>query len=471
MRHLSGLDSLFLDLETRACPMHVGLVLVFDPRTAGPGFGFGSVVDFVASRLDEVPAFRRRLVRAPLNLDLPYWVDDPDFEIEHHVLHRSLPRGGGVAALWRLTAELFSRPLNRALPLWQFVYLDGLPRGQVALICKVHHACVDGVSGADLLSRMMDSTRNAALPAPRSWRGEPLPSPLRLGMHTLGALLRQPLETARLLRDTVPALFTAERARLAHRRAARGRDLGRDHAQVPRTVLNTMITSRRSFAAGSLPLSRIRALRRAAGVSVNDVVLCLCAEALRGWLLERGELPAETLWAGVPVSVRREDERGQLGNHVMMARTALHTEIADPLERLERISGQMRRVKRQDGAVPARLLLDWLDLPAPALLVQAARLYENFAVGDRLQPPFNVVISNVPGSSGVQYLAGARLVHSYPVSIPYHGLALNITVMSYRDRLDYGLSAHRDTVPEPAALGARIDAALAGLEAALGARS
>jgi len=228
---------------------------------------------------------------------------------------------------------------------------------------------------------------------------------------------------------------------------------------------NTMITARRAFAFRSLPLPDVKFVKHTYGTSVNDVVLCICAEALRGYLLDKNELPDKTLVAAVPVSVRSEAEKGQHGNKVAMARTALHTEIADPVERLQALSKRMGKVKKAFKATPARLMMDWMNVPAPSLVAQAARLYENFSIQDYLYPPYNLVISNVPGPSQPLYLAGARVVANYPVSIPYHGLAFNITVLSYQDNLDVGLTAHRGTVPDINDVMERMAAALADLKA------
>jgi WS/DGAT/MGAT family acyltransferase len=456
MRQLSGLDTMFLNLETNAVPMHIGGLMILDPAAAPKEFGFEAVRRLIESRLHLLPMFRRRLVTSPLNLDMPYWIEDPEFDIEHHVRHRALPRPGNDKQLADFICDVMSTRLDRSMPLWRVYYLEGLAGGRVAFLTKIHHACIDGVSGAELMGVLLDLTPEPREVAPpeQPWEPEPVPAPIQLAATSLRRMAARPKEAWRLLRDTAPFLFNAGRAALAHRRA---RDEVGDTVEAadqrsvgaaPRMRFNTTITARRSFAFRTLPLADIKLVKNAFATSVNDVVLCLCAEALRRYLDEKNELPEKSIVAAVPVSVRSEAEKGTQGNKVAMARTALHTEIEDPVERLAALSKRMSRVKKSFKATPARLMMDWMNVPSPGLLAQAARLYENFSVQDYLYPPFNLIVSNVPGPPQPLYLAGARVLATYPVSIPYHGLAFNITVMSYLDNLDIGLTAHRTTVPD-----------------------
>jgi WS/DGAT/MGAT family acyltransferase len=362
------------------------------------------------------------------------------------------------------------------MPLWRSYYVEGLSGGRVALLTKVHHACIDGVSGAELLGVLLDLTPvPRQVPPPETpWEPEPIPSPIALAVNTARNMATRPREAWRLLKETGPVLFSAGRAALAQRRAraeapgaeaeAAAQPEDRSIGAAPRMRFNTTITARRSFACRSLPLADIKLIKNAFGTTVNDVVLCLCAEALRRYLLGKHELPEQSMVAAVPVSVRTEEEKGTQGNKVTMARTALHTEIADPVERLQALNKRMDKVKKSFKATPARRMMDWMNVPAPALLAQAARLYENFSMQDYVYPAYNLVISNVPGPQQPLYLAGARVLANYPVSIPYHGLAFNITVMSYIDSLDFGLTAHRTTVPDIDALMDLVVEALATLK-------
>ena len=459
MQQLSGLDAVFLNLETSAVPMQVGCLTLLDPSAAGPGFGFEAIRSLIEQRLHLLPMFRRRLLPTPLDLDQPYWIEDPDFDIENHVRHRALPRDGSDKYLSDYVCEVFSTRLDRQKPLWEFHYIEGLAGGRIACLTKIHHACIDGMSGAELLSRLLDTTSQPReVPPPDTpWVPDEIPAPLHIAYTTAKNLVSRPRNIYRLARETLPLLLSVRRESLARRQAAAvasqasGQPAGASGA-APRMRFNTVISSRRAYAFRSVPLADIKRVKNAYGVSVNDVVLTLCAEALRNYLLEKKELPREPLVAAIPMSVRSREERdgdaAAGGNKVTMARAALATDIADPVERLLAIGRGMNQVKRTMKAIPARLMLDWAHAPPPAVLAQVARLYENFSIQNFMRPPYNLVISNVPGPPRPLYFAGARVLANYPVSIPYHGMACNITVFSYQDNLDVGIIAHRATVPD-----------------------
>ncbi len=459
MQQLSGIDSLFLDIETNACPTHVGSLMLLDPGSAPAGFGFSAVMQLLESRLDLAPQFRRRLVKTPLNLDHPYWIEDPEFEIENHVRHRALPAPGSRAQLEELVCDIISRPLDRSRPLWEYYFIEGLEGGQLAVLSKIHHAYIDGVSGAQLMVAMFDlSPEPRKLPAVHEpWRPDPIPTDAELYWRTARGLLRRPAIGLRALRGSVEAAFTTQRQKLIRKQIA---PAGVGNA--PRTRFNTTITARRSFAFRSFSLDDVKMIKNTYETSVNDVVMTVCGEAVRGYLLDRGELPSRSLVAGVPMSLRKGN--GQGGNQVTMVRASLRTDIEDPLERLRTISQSMNRVKKKRGGIGANVLMDWTRFSSPALLGSAARLYEHFSISDYHHPSHNVEISNVPGSPQPLYFAGAKIEASYPVNIPYHGLALVITLMSYMNQLDFGITAHRDSVPEIWQLMDRIEQALADMK-------
>ncbi len=458
MRQLSGLDTVFLNLETHACPMHVGGLSLLDVSNVPGGFSFQKVLLHIEQRLHLLPPFRRRLVTTPMGLDQPYWIEDPDFNLENHVRRRGLPGRGGHRELRDLVCDVMSIPLDRSRPLWEVYVVEGFKDGRVALITKIHHACIDGVTGAEMLSVLLDLSPEPAEIAPpeHPWEPDKEPSMLKLSWMTTKKTLLRPQEGVRLVRESFPLVVSAGKSLLDARKKAREQSKvaedepgkGKASLAAPRTRFNTQITSRRSYAYGTLALDDIKFVKSAFGCTVNDVVLNISAEALRRDLQDKGELPEGPLYSGVPVSVRTEEQKGAGGNRVTMVRTNLHTDIEDPVERLTAINQRMQQVKQAQKAVPANLLLDWVALPSPALMAQAARLYENFAIQDYYSPPFNVVISNVPGPPVNLYFAGALVTENHPISIPYHGLAFNITVMSYRNQMDYGLTAHRDTLPD-----------------------
>lgn len=452
MQQLSGLDALFLNLETNACPMHVGgLVILEPPADEAEDGGFARVVRHVESRLDLIPPMRRRLLNAPLDFDHPYWIEDPDFDIVHHVRHRALPRPGDDRKLADLVCELASTRLDRNLPLWELHYVEGLKGGRVATITKMHHAAIDGVSGAEILGHLLDLTPEPrTVPAPaQPWAPDRIPSLLSLANKTARSLARRPREAVKLARETWPILLSAGRSAWERRKLARsGQSIEGPAGLAPRTRFNRQITARRAFAFGSLPLDQVKAVKNALAATVNDVVMAVCAEALRQYLLEKNELPKKPLVAGIPMSVRPEALKGAAGNQVTFLRASLHTDEPDPVKRLRKINREMAGVKERTRALPANLMGDWANLPAPALMARAARLYENFGIQNYHTPAFNLVISNVPGPPVPLYFAGAKVLANYPVSIPFHGAGFNITLMSYCGKLDYGLIADREVMPD-----------------------
>jgi len=469
MQQLSGLDTVFLNIETNACPMHVGgLVILEPPSVPEEDGGFGRVRRHIESRLDAIPPLRRRLLTTPLGLDHPYWIEDPDFDVEHHVRHRALPSPGDDAKLVELVCELASRRLDRNLPLWEIHFVEGLKGGRLAAITKMHHAAIDGISGAEILGNFLDVTEKPRqLPPPSTpWEPDVFPSMLDLMKRTARSWAGRPTHAVRAIRDTLPLLLSTARDVLERRKLAkRGEQVSTLAGFAPRTRFNRHITARRSFAFGSLPLDQLKAVKQAFGTTLNDVVLGVCAEALRHYLKRWDDLPAAPLIAGVPMSTRSEADKGQGGNAVVFLRASLHTDEPDLVERLRKISREMSGVKQRQRALPASLMGDWAQLPAPALMARAARLYENFGIQDYHTPAFNLVISNVPGPPVPLYFAGLKVLANYPISIPFHGAAFNITLMSYCGKLDFGLIADRDTMPDISLFADYMREALAALVA------
>lgn len=480
MQQLGGLDSFFLNIESNRCPMHVGGLVILEPPPGASDeedSGFSRVLHHVEGRLPLIPPLRRRLLPAPLGLDQPYWIEDPDFDLVHHVKHRALPRPGDEGKLAALVCELASARLDRSLPLWELHFVEGLKGGRLAAITKMHHAAIDGISGVEIMAKLLDLApgpgARAAPPsspaaAPRSevelWSPEPAPSRLELALRTARSLARRPADAARVLRESWPTLQSAGRELLERGTLTLGTAPGASSAgEAPRTRFNRKISARRAYAFGSLPLSDLKVIKARYGTTLNDVVLVVCAEALRRYLLEKGELPERPLIAGVPMSTRGEGGAGTGGNQVIFLRASLNTDEADPVARLKRISEEMRDVKERTRALPANLMGDWAQLPAPALMAQAARLYEIFGMQDYHAPTFNVVISNVPGTPVPLSFAGLRVAANHPISIPYHGLGFNITLMSYCGKLDYGLTAAQEAVPDIAHFSDLMQASLAEL--------
>ncbi len=448
MQQLTGLDDSFLNFETASTPLHVASTTIID----GAGYDFERFRAHVESRLHLLPPFTRRLVEVPLGLDHPFWAEDPDFDLDFHLRRIALPAPGDDQQLAEQVSRIHARPLDRARPLWEMYLIEGVAGGDVAVLTKMHHAAIDGVSGAEILTILLDVTPETEPPPDLPPRPkERIPSQLEmLGRGSLGMLTR-PAHAVRTAQRTLSEL-PAVGARISRALARlRGKEddgvLGRPHFQAPRTPFNAPITPHRRFAFGSVSLDLVKEIKNARGTTVNDVVMAACAGALRRYLAGHDALPAEPLQAMVPISVRTEAERGAMGNRVTSLVAILPTDVDDPLDRLDRTHESMR-IAKDRNAVPADLLSDYTAFATPAVAARAARAVARLRLADRFQPPVNLVISNIPGPRVPLYYAGARMKALYPVSAIVDGIGLNITLQSYMGSLDFGLVSCRELVPD-----------------------
>jgi WS/DGAT/MGAT family acyltransferase len=474
MKQLSGLDATFLYMETPSQFGHVSSLSIYE-RPDTPGYNpFLAWRTQLEQRLHLLEPLRRRLVEVPFGIDHPYWIEDPDFDLTFHVRHTAIPPPGSDEQLGELVARIIGRPLDRGRPLWETYVIEGLPHDRFGVLTKVHHATVDGASGAELLTLMLDNEPGGdVVPEPdEEWRPEPVPGDAEVLARALANVARKPgravLLTARTAREIGKATrnpILVETARQV-RRSLRGplgsvlnagrtdRPEERDPApplptlSAPRTPFNRAITPHRRFAFRSASLDAVKAIKTAAGATVNDVVMAVCAGALRAWLDEHGALPAEPLVAMVPVSIRTGEETEKWTNRVSGLLAVLPTNEADPIERIRKVHDAMANSKELFNAIPAEMLTDFTQFPSPALFARANRMATRFRLGERLNPAANLVISNVPGPRTPLYAAGSRLLHYYPVSTIVDGQGLNITVQSYLGTLDFGLVSCRDLVPD-----------------------
>ena len=480
MRQLTSLDVQFLAAEDGRSLGHVSSLSILDPSTTPTGtLTLEDIKQVFAERLHLLPPLRWRLVEVPLGLDYPYWYEDPQFDLEFHLRELHLPPPGNMQQLADQVSRIVSRPLDRARPLWECYLIGGLQDGKVGLLIKMHHSVVDGVSGAEILGMLFDLTPNGreitpALPSAAAL--DRRPSDLRLLLKALRGTPRrirrlitampyalQHLDMLPTLRHVpgIPAL-----ARAVHRRATRnqdGRILQAPLGRAPRTRFNQRISAHRRIEFASLSLSDIKAVKNAFGATVNDVVVTLCATAVREWLLTHGDLPKDPLQAMVPVSVRTAEQMGTFGNRVSVMIAPLATDEPDAIRRLARTHDALASAKDRHRATPADLLTRANHLVPPALFARAARVTAGLAVSRRGTPPYNLIISNVPGPPIPIYIAGARQIAMYPVSVILEGVGLNITVFSYEDRVDFGLVADRELIPDLDHMIASLNNALAEL--------
>jgi diacylglycerol O-acyltransferase len=465
MQRLSGLDASFLALETPSSHMHVASLGIFDPSDVEGGVTLDSVIDIYTGRLHLAPPFRRRLAHVPFGLHHPLWIEDPDFDIRNHIRHTAIPSPGGDQELSNLVGRLVALPLDRTRPLWEIWLIEGLADGNVGLLTKVHHSAIDGASGNELLVALLDLSPEVVEHVPETeWEPDRLPTDLELLGFAAGSLARQPLRVAKAMARTASAALDVRRLGQESTVAV----LPPAPFAAPRTSFNTALTPRRSYAFTSLDLPTVKAVKSALGCTVNDVVLGLCAGALRTYLDRRGEVLDASLVAMVPVSVRSEDERDAMGNKVSSMLCSLATDVDDLSDRMHVIHDCMSEAKEQQKAIGADTLQEWAEFAAPAVAGRAARLYSRMKLADLHRPLFNVTISNVPGPPFPLYSAGARLVANYPVGPIIDGTGLNLTVMSYLDQLDFGLLACPDVFDDVWALAEDLNTALADLVKASG---
>jgi diacylglycerol O-acyltransferase / wax synthase len=468
LRQLTGVDAVFLYMETRNSFGHVSSVSVYE----NPGNGYQPFETFraqVEARLPLIEPFRRRLVTVPLELDHPYWANDPEFDLDFHVRSIGLAPPGNEEQLANQIARIIGRPLDRTRPLWEAYVIEGLEGGDFAILTKVHHATIDGASGAELLTMLLNPSPDTVFePLVDTWKADTVPSQIDMLGRGLTALSRSPQRLIkyqmRLARQLTRSRGTGlsdmlgmirpfgplqRESHTANRKDVRDAPPVLPTRSAPPTPFNRSITPHRRFAYRSASLSRIRALKSAYGVTVNDIVMTICAGALRTYLTEVDALPTEPLVAMVPVSIRTGEEENKWTNRVSAIFAALPTHIDDPAERVQFMHEAMLAAKGKFDLIPADTLADFTQFTPPALATRALRMATAARLGDRLNMPVNVVISNVPGPRNPLYLpGGARLKHFYPVSTIVEGQGLNITVQSYLDTLDFGLVACRELVPD-----------------------
>jgi diacylglycerol O-acyltransferase / wax synthase len=454
MERLSGMDAAFLALETETMHLHVGAVMVLDPSSPDEGSDmparyFDRLRALVEERIHLVPPFRRRVVRVPFGLNHPVWVEDPHFDLDHHLHRASLPAPGGPGELAAFVADLAGRPLDQGSPLWEMHLLEGLESGHVALVPKVHHALFDGASGVEVVASFLDSTPMARGVAPpvRPWRPEAIPTEAELIGSAMSSLVRQPERTAGVLRRTLGAVRDLSER---NRRLREENEVVPPPApfRAPRTSINGAISPHRRFAFAQVPLDDIALVRRAFGGTLNDVVLAAVAGGLRRLLADRGDRLEDPTVAMVPISARADHDSGALGNKVSAMLVSLATHIADPVERYTTITAGTRLAKDQARVVSDELIHGWAQLASPALSSRIARLAGNLRVFDHVPPLFNVLVSNVAGPDFALWCSGARLVALYPLGPLVEGVGLNVTVASYDGTLYVGILGCRELVPE-----------------------
>jgi WS/DGAT/MGAT family acyltransferase len=454
VKRLAGIDAAFLYLETPSMHSHVVGTIVLDPATSPEPFDLDRLKRLLEARLHLLAPFRRRLAWVPFNLSHPVWIEDPDFDLDDHVHHTTLPEPGGVEQLATLVGEIASRPIDRRRPLWELWYVDGLHADAggegggdlVALVTKIHHAAIDGVTGADLMAQLFDLEATTPLEpdTPSTWEPDPIPNPLVLATDALTHLLTNPVKLVRALARTIQGVADA---------VQEVRTPSSDHPSpalpltAPRVRWTASITPSRTVAFSRAALDDLRAVKAHFGVTVNDVVLAACTLAIRSYLLAHDDLPDDPLICSVPVSVRGQSDI-EASNQVSAMFVRLPVQLDDPAEVLATIHGETRAAKVMQSAIGAKTLQELAQFIPGAAFNQAARLYSSLNLADRHKPIHNVIISNVPGPPIPLYAAGAQVRSVVPLGPLMEGAGLNITVLSNMGNVDFGVVGCTELVPD-----------------------
>ena len=443
MQRLTGADATFLYGETANSRMEIATVVVGDAT----GLPRGEELlehsrAYLEPRLHLAPLLRRRLVRVPLALDHPVWIEDPDFDLEFHLRHIALPAPGSQTQLGDLVGRVLSRPLDRSRPLWELYVVEGVEGDRIALVIKTHHAAVDGVAGFELLTSLIDFEADAPPPPPpeRQWEPEPVPSDVELIVGATANLVRQPLRGLKAARRVARAAVESRRRTGSATTGLVGT------GGAPPTPFNGPIGPHRRVRFLDLSLSHAKSMKEAAGVKLNDVVLATVGGGLRRYLERRDELPVEPLVAFVPVSTR--DEGDADANRTAMVHVPLATDLADPGIRLKTIARDAAEAKAVHADLGPSFLIDISELSGPAVAAAAFRLGELTRINERTRISGNVVVSNIPGSPVPLWTAGAPIERIYPLGPLADGSGLNITLLSYLDNLGFSFVADRELVPD-----------------------
>ncbi|MCP5067479.1 MAG: wax ester/triacylglycerol synthase family O-acyltransferase [bacterium] len=459
---LSAQDATFLDLESTSHHQHIAATLVFESgplRTREGGVDIQRIRDYVESRLHLLPRYRQRLARIPVE-NHPVWVDDPHFNLGYHVRHTALPLPGDASQLKEISGRVLSQQLDRERPLWEIWVVEGLDGGErFALVQKVHHCMIDGISGVDLMAILMSPDAEVLCPPAPPWKPRPIPSGIEMLTGDLARRFSEAAEAVRsapeVLRDPLGLV-----GRIREGAQAVSETLGAGLHNASETPINQPLGPHRKFEWHQMDLARVKRVKQSLGGTVNDVVLATVAGALRRFLtLRRLDLNRLEIRANVPVSLRSTDERGTLGNRIALLMPELPVDEADPVTRLDRVHATMAELKHSRLAMGAEVLAAVSDWTSATLLSLAVR-------GAARGRPYNLVVTNVPGPQLPLYLLGARVEACYPVVNLLPNQGLGVALFSYAGTLFWGFTADLDQLPDLGSFVDAIDQAFLELEEA-----
>ena len=470
MRQLSGLDAVFYYREMPGAPMHVGTLMVYDGSTAPGGeVNFESIKGNIARRLHLAQIFRQRILPVPLDADHPYWADDAGFDLEHHVGRVDLPSPGNREQLWVVAAQLLARPLDLSRPPWEIIVIEGLDGvtgttgGSFAVIDKVHHAAIDGLTGMEVIAAVHDRTPDAVPDPPgQPWKPERVPSPWELLARAGLNNLARPSRLARVIERTMPALVRTQNRQWRD-------ELTPPAARGPRTRFDGAITPDRVVGGWQGDLASVRRAKSLVpDATVNDVLLAVVGGALRRYLASHGELPDKSLVTMVPISVRGRKDKGTGGNRVSAMFAPLATDLADPVARLQVIAHATRASKQLANAIGAKELIEYSEFVPGGLSALASRTATSLGMATGADTASNCVVTNVPGPRTPIYFSGARLVAMFGSAPITDGMGLMHVITSYCGTVSICFTSCPEMLPDPALYVSCLDASHAELSAACG---
>ncbi len=446
MRQLSGQDSMFVFLESNKTPMHIGGLYILD--SPGKAFDFNSFKTFFEERLHLSDIFRQRLVEVPLDLGNPFWVDDPDFNIDHHIFHVALPKPGGRKELANLAATLYNPPLDKSRPLWKVTFITGLQLDELsddafAILIQVHHAAIDGKSGVAIMASILSMTEEPFQPLPpkKPWKPKKLPSITEQLSESFGNRFKKPKKFFELIKDT------------ASKQKKISKELSKGLIQpppkpmaAPKTFMNVPMSGKKRFGAIDIPLKEIKKIKNIVeGATVNDVLLSVCAGGLRKYMIKNGRLPIKNLVGLAPISVRKSDEVEDMGNRISAMLIDLATNEIDPIKRLQLIRENTRASKTYSQALPADQIMEFVPSEVAAL---AGRLYLKMGLSQLHNPFFNLIITNVPGPPIPLYMNRYKLQRLYGLGAAMDGLGLMIIIFSYAGMISLSVTADANALED-----------------------
>ena len=447
-KQISGYDATFLYADSPSSPMHVGTLTIVEGSIK-----FEDFKDIVASKLHLIPKFRQRLMNVPFDLDYPYWVDDPNFDIDLHLHRMKLPDPANWKTLRDITSSLFSNTLDLRRPLWSVSFIEGLdeiaqvPKGSIAIVTKVHHVMIDGSSGVGIMSILFDKDEKGGskeVPKPKPFEPDPLPDELSLLLKSSYKFLKNPLKIPITIGETILALAKSK----ANNTLKSKKDFNRPSFSVPKTIFNGIVSPKRTWGTAILSFERIYALKKIMGVSLNDVILTICAGGIRKYLQEKEKLPSQPLVANVPISIRSENSEQEHNNQISNMLVRIATHIEDPIERLEYIHEQTLQGKTRHKAMGAKTLSKMADAVPFGFANLAAGLYSRYNIKELHRPPFNVTITNVPGPKGLLYLKGHKIVSIFGLTPVLDNFGLIIAAFSYNGQVTITTTSDAKTMPD-----------------------